>query len=66
MTNSGSTFGIGLLLGTVLGLSLGFLFAPRPGVEIRELLSKKVEAVKAGTEDIVERATKSKREETQE
>jgi gas vesicle protein len=36
-----SGFGIGLMVGVVLGLAVGFLFAPRPGEETRQLLKEK-------------------------
>ena len=43
----GSTgFGIGLLVGAVLGLAIGFLFAPRPGAETRQLLKEKAEVAR--------------------
>ena len=63
MSNSGSTFGIGLVVGAVIGLSLGLLFAPRPGAETRELLREKVESAKRSPEAIVERAKKAMQEE---
>jgi gas vesicle protein len=39
--NGGSGFAIGLIVGAVLGLAIGFLFAPRPGEETRQLLKEK-------------------------
>jgi len=54
-SDSGSRFGIGLILGLAVGVALGFLFAPRPGKETRELLKDKAadvsEAVKNLTAD---------------
>jgi gas vesicle protein len=38
---SGGTFVMGLLAGTVLGASLGMLFAPKAGSELRSQLSEK-------------------------
>jgi gas vesicle protein len=38
---SGGTFVMGLLAGTVLGASLGMLFAPKSGSELRSQLSEK-------------------------
>ena len=39
--DSGSSFIIGFLAGTVAGLAVGFLYAPKPGKETRELLKEK-------------------------
>ncbi len=36
-----SGFGIGLIVGAVLGLAIGLLFAPRSGEETRQLLKEK-------------------------
>jgi len=44
--NGGSGFAIGLLVGAVLGLAVGFLFAPRPGEETRQLLKEKAEVAR--------------------
>ena len=40
-SDRGSGFAIGLVVGAVLGLAIGFLFAPRPGEETRQLLKEK-------------------------
>jgi len=42
-SDRGSGFVIGLAVGAVLGLAIGFLFAPRPGEETRQLLKEKAE-----------------------
>lgn len=44
--DGGSGFGIGLLVGAVLGLAIGFLFAPRPGEETRQILKEKAEVAR--------------------
>jgi len=44
-SDSGSRFGIGLILGLAVGVALGFLFAPRSGKETRELLKGKASDV---------------------
>jgi len=41
--SGGSGFAIGLIVGAALGLAIGFLFAPRPGEETRQLLKEKAE-----------------------
>jgi gas vesicle protein len=40
--DGGSGFAIGLIVGAVLGLAIGFLFAPQPGEETRRLLKERV------------------------
>ncbi len=41
-----SSFLTGLILGAVVGLAIGFLYAPRPGKETRELLKEKAVVAK--------------------
>ncbi|MFH1639849.1 MAG: YtxH domain-containing protein [Chloroflexota bacterium] len=42
----GTGWAMGFIVGTALGLGIGFLFAPRPGRETRQLLMEKAEATK--------------------
>jgi gas vesicle protein len=39
--NDAASFGIGLAVGAAVGLVLGFLYAPRTGKEMRELVKQK-------------------------
>jgi gas vesicle protein len=39
--NEGSGFLIGFVSGVIIGLSVGFLFAPHPGEATREILKEK-------------------------
>ena len=48
----GSGFAIGLIVGAVLGLAVGFLFAPRPGEETRRLLKEKAETARERAAEI--------------
>jgi gas vesicle protein len=41
-SDRGSGFAIGLIVGAALGLAIGFLFAPRPGEETRQILKEKM------------------------
>ena len=44
--DSGAGFFSGLLIGAVIGLAVGFLYAPQPGQETRKLVKEKVASVK--------------------
>ena len=48
-------FGMGFLAGAAIGVALGFLFAPRPGRETRELIREKAEDWRERVEDWMER-----------
>ena len=41
--DTGLSFTIGFLFGAVVGAAIGFLYAPKPGRETRELLKHKAE-----------------------
>jgi gas vesicle protein len=51
-SDSGSRFGIGLILGLAVGAALGFLFAPRTGKETRELVKDKAADVSETVKDL--------------
>jgi len=54
-SSSGSgNFALGLLLGAVIGVSVGMLYAPRPGSETREILKDKAEEVKDRASEFME------------
>lgn len=40
-----SGLGIGFLVGAAVGLAIGFLFAPRPGKETRQIIKDKAKEV---------------------
>ena len=52
---SGS-FAIGFILGAVVGVAVGFLYAPKSGRETRELIKEKAEEVKEKAEEVTEKA----------
>ncbi len=56
--DSGAGFFSGLLIGAVIGLAIGFLYAPQPGQETRKLVKDKVTSVK----DAVSKAANKMRE----
>jgi gas vesicle protein len=55
--DSGSSFLMGLLAGTVLGAGLGMLFAPKPGSELRNQLTEQAERLRSTANDTYSQAT---------
>ncbi|MBN1376008.1 MAG: YtxH domain-containing protein [Dehalococcoidia bacterium] len=53
---SAEGFGAGLLLGAVIGASIGILYAPHSGKETRVIISEKVHDATLKAEKIVEEA----------
>ena len=53
--DTGTGLTIGFILGATVGLAIGFLYAPRPGKETRELLKEKAEEVKEKASEVVEK-----------
>ena len=51
----GTSFFTGLILGTIVGLAIGFLYAPRPGKETRELLMEKAEVAKEKAAEVAKK-----------
>ena len=43
--DGGTDFAVGFMLGAVVGLAIGFLYAPRPVEETRRILEEKAEEV---------------------
>ncbi|MCJ7514633.1 MAG: YtxH domain-containing protein [Dehalococcoidia bacterium] len=50
--DSGPGFGIGLILGIAVGAAIGFLFAPRSGKEMREMVKSKAAGASATVKDL--------------
>lgn len=44
--DTGTGFFTGLMIGAVIGLAVGFLYAPQPGVETRRVVKDKLSTVK--------------------
>jgi len=44
--DSGSGFFIGLIMGALIGVVVGFLYAPQSGTETRRLVKEKTQVVK--------------------
>jgi len=61
MTNKDISTGIavGLFIGAALGLVIGFLYAPRPGTEIRKLVKEKAGEVKDTATGVVDKIQES-------
>ena len=54
--DTGSNFAIGFLIGAVVGVAIGFLYAPKAGKETRALLREKAEEVKEKAGEVTEKA----------
>lgn len=54
--DTGPSFSTGFILGAVVGVAIGFLYAPKPGKETRELLKEKAEKAKAKADEVAEKA----------
>ena len=54
--DSGTSFLVGLLIGTAAGLAVGFLYAPRPGKETRAMLREKAEVAAEKAREATEKA----------
>ena len=56
MSNSNSEFkfAIGFIVGMAAGLAIGFVFAPKPGAETRELLREKIADVGEKVKEIAD------------
>ncbi len=54
--DTSSSFAIGFLIGAVVGVAVGFLYAPKAGQETRALLREKTEEVKEKAGEVTEKA----------
>jgi len=52
---SGTGFFAGLVVGAVIGLAIGFLYAPKPGYETRHTLKEKLSSVGETAEKTIEK-----------
>jgi len=50
------SFAIGFLVGAAIGVTVGFLYAPRPGKETRAMIKQKAEEVKEKVGEVAEKA----------
>jgi gas vesicle protein len=55
-------FFTGMIIGTVIGLALGFLFAPQSGEETRELIRSKARVAQEKAADLSEKVKKTSAE----
>ena len=54
--DAGSSFSIGFIIGAVVGVAIGFLYAPKAGKETRALLKEKAVEVKEKAGEVTEKA----------
>lgn len=57
--DTGSSFAIGFLIGAVVGVAVGFLYAPKAGKETRAMLKEKAGEVKEKASEVTARVTES-------
>lgn len=63
--DTGLSFSTGFIFGAVVGVAIGFLYAPKPGKETRELLKEKAEKAREKASEVAEK-TKETAAETRE
>ncbi len=51
---SWGSLGMGFILGAVVGVAIGMLYAPRPGVETRAMIADKADEVKEKVSEAVD------------
>ena len=56
--NNGASFGVGLILGLLIGAAIGLILAPQPGEKTRELLKTKADEWSAKAKDAYQEALK--------
>ncbi len=54
MSNDCKDFGTGLLWGALIGAALGVLYAPRKGIETRQILTEKALVIRDKMSEVVE------------
>ncbi len=54
--DTGASFAIGFLLGAVVGVAIGFLYAPKAGQETRAMLKEKAETAAEKAKETAEKA----------
>ncbi len=54
--DTGASFAVGFLLGAVVGVAIGFLYAPKPGREMRAMLKEKAESAAEKARETAEKA----------
>ncbi|MCK4962983.1 MAG: YtxH domain-containing protein [Anaerolineales bacterium] len=54
--DTGASFAVGFLLGAVVGVAIGFLYAPKPGSETRAMLKEKAEIAAEKAKETAEKA----------
>ena len=57
--DSGGSFIAGFILGAIAGVAIGFLYAPKPGKETRELIKEKAERATEKAKEASEKAKKA-------
>ncbi|MFH1169929.1 MAG: YtxH domain-containing protein [Chloroflexota bacterium] len=53
--DTGANFTVGFIFGMVVGAAIGFLYAPKPGREVREIIKHKAEEVREKATEVAEK-----------
>ncbi len=54
MQHTLGSLGLGFILGAMVGVAIGMLYAPRPGAETRHMIADKAEEVKERVSEAVD------------
>ncbi len=54
--DTGGSFAVGFFIGAVVGVAIGFLYAPKAGKETRALLKEKAGEVREKADEVAEKA----------
>jgi gas vesicle protein len=59
--DGGSSFLVGFIIGTIAGLAVGFLYAPKAGKETRALLKEKAGQIKDKAGEVLSRVQEAEK-----
>lgn len=57
--DTGTGLAIGFFVGAAMGLAIGFLYAPKPGVETRKIIKEKAEEMGLKATGVIDKVQES-------